>query len=380
MNTMENDADLPTLMARQDHLNVLRYIRVHELREPELVVHHGLLLLTGTNNNDKDKKLLNNIKLNSNSSINNLARLAALEQVCLAALDLQRLDLAQMCLERLRRDAGGVVVDEKESSSVRLRHLTARCLEATQDYSGAQLIYQELIQENPSNLVALKRLYCIARAQVADTDGGSGSMEDACNALHHYLEFNYADTAAWSELARLRMEMGDFKSAAFSLEEVILAMPADSDMHVALAECYSTLAASSSSSTTTTTTSSSSLSDLEYCLLARKHMAQALELDITNRRALFGLIVTSNDYLVVASQASSKTKKQLAASVSASSATDDDDDGKNNNSSASHDHEQLVAKELIKFGAEHLLQSYKGTTSKMFAAVQSLLSEYTKGL
>jgi hypothetical protein len=114
-------------------------------------------------------------------------------------------------------------------------------------------------------------------------------------------------------------------------------------------------------------------------MLARKHMAQALELDITNRRALFGLIVTSNDYLVVASQASSKSKKQLAA-VSASAA--DDDDSKNNTSAAIHDHEQLVAKELVKFGAEHLLQSYnKGTTSSMmFTAVQSLLSEYTEGL
>jgi ER membrane protein complex subunit 2 len=366
----DDTADLATLVARNDHFHVLRYIRVHALREPELVVHHGKLWLDrGDGRLDK--------KLNDN-----LARLAAIEQICLAALDLSDNDvdsqngvLARTCLDRLRDS-------DIEKESVRFRLLVARCLEAAQDYSGAEMIYNDLLKDNPANGMALKRLYCLARAVATDAHG----LEAACTALQTYLEFNYSDTAAWYELARLRQEMGDFSRAAFCLQEVLLAVPADADLHVALAECYSTLA--STTTTTTSSSTSSSLSDLEYCMLARKHFAQALELDgPSNRRALFGLVVASNDYLLVASTVSSKSKKLLAAAAAAAAASadddDGDDDGEDSGDSTSHaianqDHEHLVAKELVRFGAEHLLVAYQGTN--MFVAVQRLLSEYTEGL
>jgi ER membrane protein complex subunit 2 len=379
--TDADSPDLPTLIARNDHWHVLRFIRIHALREPQLVVHHGKLLLGG--GDQLDKKTIR-------GGGDNLARLAALEQICLAALDLADSDssqnglLAKTCLDRLQESS-----DIAPDDSVRFRLLVARCLEAAQDYSGAEQIYQDLLKENPANLVALKRLYCVARAVATDEK----SLEVACGTLQTYLEFNYSDTAAWYELALLRQEMGDFPRAAFCLEEVLLAVPSDAALHVALAECYATLAttcttSTSSSSTTTTTTTTSSLSDLEYCILARKHFAQALELDgpnKNNRRALFGLLVAANDYLLVASQASAKSKKlMLAASAAAAAAADDKDDddddgGDSSNAMAHHqDHEQLVAKELVQFGAEHLLGAYKGTS--MFAAVQSLLREYTESL
>lgn len=339
---METDLDLPTLIARKDHLNVLRYIRVHELREPELVVLHGKALLGGEQLKGK---------VGGGGGGDNLARLAALEQICLAALDNANNNddlssteqLAKTCLDRLR-DAG------VEKESVRFRRLVARCLEAAEDYNGAELIYQDLLKDNPANLAALKRLYCISRAKADSYEG----QQEACEAMSHYLEFNHADTGAWYELVQLRLEMGDFKAAAFCLEEVLLSMPADSDMHTQLAEVYSTLAASSSGN--------ASLSDsLEYCMSARKHFAQALELDPSNRRALFGLVCTSNDYLVAAANTSTSKKKQQS------------------DASITKDHEQLVAKELVKYGVENIIESYKGSSS-MLVAVKSLMSEYTEGL
>ena len=299
---MDTDADLPTLQRNKDHLNVLRYIRVHQLREPEVVVKHGKALL----GQDLSRKISDE-----------LARLAALEQICLAALDAQDPDTANICLDRLKQ--AGISKD-----SARFRRLLARCLEAAEDYEGANIIYDDLLKENPANLGALKRQYCVLKAQV-------GKETEAMAALNRYLQQNYDDTGAWYELASLRMELGDYKGAAFALEEVILTVPLDAKIHCELAECYATIGG------------------LENFLQARKHMAQALELDPTNRRAQLGLVTCANAYL------------QEAQGV------------KNVD-----EHEVEVAKELVKYGSEQVRKSYKET--EMFAAVRSLMGEYTDGL
>jgi len=299
---MDTDADLPTLQRDKDHLNVLRYVRVHQLREPELVVKHGKALL----GQDLSRKISDE-----------LARLAALGQICLAALDAQDPDTASICLDRLRE--AGI---SKESA--RFRSLLARCLEAAEDYEGANIIYEDLLRENPTNLVALKRQYCLLKAQV-------GKEAEAMAALNRYLQQNYADTAAWYELASFRMEMGDYKGAAFALEEIVLTVPLDAKIHCQLAECYATIGG------------------LENFMQARKHMAQALELDPTNRRAQLGLVTCANAYLQQAEGAKN-----------------------------ADEHEVEVSKELVKYGAEQVLKSYKGT--EMFAAVKSLMGEYTDGI
>ena len=87
---METDLDLPGLIAKQDHLNILRYVRLHELREPELVVQSGKKLL----GDNLDRK-----------PIDELARRAVLEQVCYSALDISDNKLADLCLSKLR-DSG----------------------------------------------------------------------------------------------------------------------------------------------------------------------------------------------------------------------------------------------------------------------------------
>jgi hypothetical protein len=87
---------------------------------------------------------------------------------------------------------------------------------------------------------------------------------------------------------------------------------------------------------------------MENLQLARKHLAQSLELDDSNRRAMFSLVSATSDYL----EESSKSKKNL------------------------DDHDVEVAKELVKYGAEKAIKTYKGT--KMFPAVQRVMNDKTK--
>jgi len=296
--------DLPSLTRRKDHLGVLRYIRLHELREPQMVVDHGQSLL-GTDV--------------SRRAGDELTRLAAIEQICLAALDLGNHELANTCLDQLRKS--GV-----EKESVRFRRLLARCLEASGDYDGANKIYDDFLKDNSANLVALQRKYCIAKAQDL-------APEKIVEALNEYLGQNMADASGWYEMYELRMKYSDFKGAAYALEQVVLGCPLDSEIHRELAEVYATLGG------------------LENLMLARKHMAQSLELDGSNTKAQLGLVSVAHQYL---KESASAGKKNV------------------------DEHECLVAKELVKYGASQVLKSHKGKDN--YDAVKRSMDEYTSSL
>lgn len=361
---LDIDDDLPTLIRRHDHLNVLRFLRVHQIRDPALVVRTGQAWLGESL--DKTPK-------SAATGGGPLAILAALEQICLAALDVGDATLAQLCLKRLQESGGTTnggssflkIINPAVASagsasmastidpetSVRFRLLQGRCLEAAADYDGATLLYDELLQENPSNLQALRRQYCVHKAQV-------GRTVQAVTALNNYLQHNSADTAAWYELARMRQELGDYDGAVFGLEEVLLAVPTDAKLHVELAECLVTAAS------TNTNNPKGSSSRLEALQRARQHMAQALELDPTNRRAQFGLVTVSNAYLVAAAAAGAPSSAGHKKGESVSAALDD--------------HDVAVAEELVRYGAEQVLQSYQG--SPLSSQVRRLMDEYTDGL
>lgn len=296
--------DLPSLIRRKDHLGVLRYIRAHQLREPTLVLEHGQSLLG---------------KNFSGGSLKAEARCAALEQICLAALDVADHEVATTCLNCLK--AANV-----PQESARFRRLLARCLEASGKYNEADEIYNDFLKENPANLVALQRKYAMARAQQKEP-------HEVVDALNEYLGQNMADVAGWYEMAQLRMSLADFKGAAYALEQVVLGSPLDADIHRQLAEVYATVGG------------------LDNLLLARRHMAQALELDPSNVRAQFGLVCVANQYLEESAVAG---KKEV------------------------DEHEDAVAKELVKFGASEVLKTYKGT--KMFATVKKVMDDYTDNI
>lgn len=101
---------------------------------------------------------------------------------------------------------------------------------------------------------------------------GMGNIETACSLLDTYLQIWMADIEAWSELANLRLSLGQYTQAAYCFEELILAHPLSHALHTKYAEVLYTMGG------------------IENFRLARKYFAHALELnDSTNTRALWGL-------------------------------------------------------------------------------------------
>lgn len=315
---MGPEENLPTLISRGDHLGVLRYIRAHKLREPTLAVTHGTALFNLSLNADGE-----NWSYSSGSAGRRLGDaecLAALEQICIAALDVGDHKLAETCLDFMQPGQANSVVTKE---SARYRKLLGMCLEAAGDYNGATEIYDALIKENPSNGYAIKRKYCILAAQ-------PGKEIESTEALNAYLEKFPGDVAAWGEMAEVCLSACDFKGAAYCYEEVILGCPLDSSVHTKMGEIYATIGGISSTK------------------LARKHLAQAVQLEPDNLRAWYGLIAAAEAYLGEVERAG-KSKRE------------------------SEEEGVEVAKELLKFGSEKLLKAYKGTL--MAKAVEQVLME-----
>mmetsp|Transcript_21867 Transcript_21867/g.52025 ORF Transcript_21867/g.52025 Transcript_21867/m.52025 type:complete len:319 (-) Transcript_21867:1100-2056(-) len=311
--------DLATLSNKKDHLGVLRYIRAHALRQPTTVITHGLALFGE--------------QLDLKTASDEASHAAALEQICLAAIDINDHVLAERCLERLKASPaftsdnnveGGLVKD-----SDRYRRLLGRCLEAANDFEAALGLYDTMLKRNPSNLVALQRKYCVLRSH------NESSPEDILDSLNQYLGQQLSDVSAWYEMAQIRLSLADFKGAAYALEQVILGSPLDADVHRELGEVYATIGG------------------LENLTDARKHMAQALELEPSNIRAQFGLVSISQQFLDESDASSTKQKKL-------------------------DEHERLVATELVKYGASEIMKSYKG--SKYLASVKKVIDDYTENL
>lgn len=310
--------DLDALSKNGDHLGVLRYIRAHEIRDPEKVIRHGQVLLK---NGIKDEA----------------AWSSALEQICLAAIDINNHVLAERCLDELKQKSTVGSEKNKDGSLVkdsdRYRRLLGRCLEAADDYEGAMVLYEKMLKKNPSNLIALQRKYCILRSQQSlKSDAAQVPMNDVVDALNDYLGQQLSDVSGWYEMSRLRLSLADFKGAAYALEQVVLGSPLDAEIHRELGEVYATIGGLNT-------------------VYARKHMAQALELDPTNIRAQFGLVCVANQYL---DESNAGSKKNI------------------------DEHERLVANELVKYGAERVLRSYKG--SPMFATVKRVMDDFTDNL
>jgi len=299
--------EVDRLANAKDHLGVLTHVRANKLRQPERVVAAGTALLGPD--------------VRRSGGLGPSERLAVLEQLCLAAIDVGGggMELAERCLAEIRKS----VPDD----SARYRRLLGLCLEAAGDLSGAAQEYDDLLASNPSNVLALKRKYCILRAQ-------PGKEVPAREALHVLLESSGGDPASWAELGRLAQEAGDYRSAAYAWEEVVLACPLSADVHRTLGELYATLGG------------------LANLRLARKHLAQSLDLDPANTRALYALVAAASAYLDELDRAS-KSKR-----------------------GAEEDGAEEVARELVKFGAEQLVKQYAGSP-KMQKVVAEVMAAHT---
>lgn len=311
--------DLETLLKQKDPMEILRHIRSHQLREPHLVLHYGKALLF-------DSSTAATVW----GTPTGTERLAILEQMFLAALDVHNEELANQCLSRTHHYLRSTVGED--SSSARIRRLEALQKESMEDYNGALEIYDALLDENPANSTCYQRKYAIFKAQV-------GKEVEAMEALNSYLsKQNQGDAAAWFEMANLCTNVADYKGATYCYEELVLLQPQDASLHCMLGELY-----------LMTGGSSSLLSNL---ILARKHIALSLELSgdsSSNLRALYALVDATASYLEIVETSNNNTKK-------------------------AEEKEVQVAKALLQFGVDKILKLYKGTS--MFAVVKDVMDGY----
>ncbi|XP_076065869.1 ER membrane protein complex subunit 2-like [Oratosquilla oratoria] len=195
------------------------------------------------------------------------------EQVVIAGLDCNRLDIAEQCLLSLNRQFPG---------SLRVRKLKAMRLEAFERYDEANEVYDSIIRQDETHSTARKRKVAVLRAQ--------GRITEAIKELTEYLKKFMSDGEAWQELCDLYIKEGDYSKAAFCMEELILTNPHNHLYYTRYAEIKYTQGGA------------------ENMELARSYFSQAVKLNPSNPRALFGLFLSCSQ--VASSPKCSAQKKK----------------------------------------------------------------------
>ncbi|XP_028062591.1 ER membrane protein complex subunit 2-like isoform X1 [Camellia sinensis] len=214
-------------------------VRKLKLRRSDKVLKHGLSIL-----NDPTKR----------SSLGP-EEWTLYEQVAIAAMDSQCLDVARDCIK---------VLQKKFPESKRVGRLEAMLLEAKGLWAEAEKAYSSLLEDNPLDQVIHKRRAAMAKAQ--------GNLSGAIEWLNKYLEIFMADHDAWRELAEIYVSLQMYKQASFCYEELILSQPTNPLYHLAYADVLYTL------------------SGLENLQTAKKYYASAIDLTGgKNTRALYGV-------------------------------------------------------------------------------------------
>ncbi|XP_031248950.1 ER membrane protein complex subunit 2-like [Pistacia vera] len=240
LNRLENQVDNGGGGA-WEYLCLVKKLKV---RRPEKVLKHGLSIL-----NDPKKR----------SSLGP-DEWTLYEQVSIAAMDCQCLDVAKDCIK---------VLQKKFPESKRVGRLEAILLEAKGLWAEAEKAYSGLLEDNPLDQVLHKRRVSIAKAQ--------GDYSGAIDLLNKYLEIFMADHDAWRELAEIYISLQMYKQAAFCYEELILSQPTVPLHHLAYADVLYTLGG------------------LENLQTAKKYYASTIDLTGgKNTRALFGLCLCTS--------------------------------------------------------------------------------------
>ena len=198
-----------------------------------------------------------------------------LEQIFKSALHCSQQALASDCLQQL--------TNQFKPTSRRVSILRAMFHEFTEEYDKAQEIYSTLLAENDTDAVVWKRQISLLK--------GQNRIRDAIRELDNYLKlyqvnrtlskkhslhrFRFplqADHEGWSELCDLYLSERDYDKAAFCAEELLLANPHNHLYHERYASiCYT---------------------NRDYDK-ARTYYFSTIQLNPTNMRALFGILLTS---------------------------------------------------------------------------------------
>ncbi|XGW11549.1 hypothetical protein V3C99_012771 [Haemonchus contortus] len=196
------------------------------------------------------------------------------EQVCVAALDCARLDLAGECISALNR---------RFPKSNRVLRLQAMHHEAAEQFDTAMALYERLIEEDPTNNSFRKRKVAVLLAQ--------GLRLEAIRELNDYLKIFLNDSEAWLQLSELFLAESDFAKAAHCLEECVLAAPLNTLYLRRLADIRYTQGGQ------------------ENIELAKAYYEQAVKLNPSDLRALYGIVICTN-YLTHHMKGSGSDKKR----------------------------------------------------------------------
>ncbi|KAJ3685703.1 hypothetical protein LUZ61_014867 [Rhynchospora tenuis] len=223
-----------------EYLCLVRRLKV---RRPEPVLRLGLALL----NDSKARS-----KLGSEEW-------TLYEQVAVAAMDCQNIDVAKDCIGILKK---------KFPESLRVGRLEGMLLEAKGAWAEAERAYAVLLENNPNDQLLHKRKIAMAKAQ--------GNTTLAVDYLNKYLEIFMADHDAWRELAEIYVSLLMYKQAAFCYEELILAQPMVALYQISYADVLYTMGG------------------IENIQTAKKYYSSALQLTGgKNTRALYGVCLCS---------------------------------------------------------------------------------------
>lgn len=406
------DSDLPTLIDRNDHWNVLKYIRIHQLREPALVLHHGRHILfrnasrSCDNDNDDDENATTTTFQFSHQHRTTIGYYTVLEQVAMAALDGQQFILAECCLAELQKELqlnhhhhhqfqnteqgnNNTNNDETMNSvmntsiplsltSIRYQLLRGRYYEATGEYDMARQIYSTLLAQNPCNQLASKRLSVMIQSQPQQELAAIESFND-----YIVTHASYNDSSVFYQLYRQYQAIGQYTYAIYCLQQVISIMAAirnaDTNkmslLHCELAECIITSCGCGDGDTPDTMSSSTATQcRREQIQTARKHMALALELNPSSVRAQFGLVVIANRYLLDAVPEKDKVIQSNSAKGSDRTTTHEKEEH-----AVTLNHEIAISNELIRHGAEQITETTAlFCTKRMQSSMQALIKEYTE--
>jgi len=155
--------------------------------------------------------------------------------------------------------------------SLRIRRLDAMKCEAEGNFDLAKEECDKILEEDPSNLFALKRQVAICRSQ--------GRAAEAARKLTDYLATFCSDHEAWLMLCEIYLAAQVFKKASFCAEELVLINPMNYIYHLRAGDIVYTMGMSTHGGSH------------DQLLTARKYYAHALELKPGCLRALYGILL-----------------------------------------------------------------------------------------
>jgi len=221
----------------QSATDLLVFMRLHKVNQPEVILIHGGELLT-----KYQRKLGGDVW-------------TVMEQVFMAACTTGHSEWRDYCLKKLV---------QQWPNSLRVERLKGIYQESVEDLVEAKKIYTKILDDKPEDCITRKRLIAMYKQR--------GKLNEAIEAINVYLETFSTDSEVWHELAELYIEVGSLSRAVYCFEELMLQNPRSMYHVLTYAELLF------------------SVGDYE---LSRKYYSLACYLDGENLRALWGLLAVN---------------------------------------------------------------------------------------